>query len=46
MRDDARVPSVAVVGSGVMGGAISTRLIETGCRVAVFARRRRFRSSS
>ena len=31
-------PSVAVVGVGVMGGAIATRLLETGATVAVFDR--------
>jgi 2-hydroxy-3-oxopropionate reductase len=29
-------PSVALVGAGVMGGAIATRLLETGAKVAVF----------
>jgi 2-hydroxy-3-oxopropionate reductase len=29
-------PSVAVIGVGVMGAAIATRLVETGCRIAVF----------
>ena len=31
-------PSVAVVGVGVMGGAIATRLLETGATVIVFDR--------
>jgi len=35
---DSAAPSVAVVGVGVMGGAIATRLLETGARVAVFDR--------
>ncbi|SRR5579883_212733 len=29
-------PAVAVIGVGVMGAAIATRLVETGCRIAVF----------
>src|SRR5450755_1480502 len=36
MRDEDPGPSVAVVGAGVMGSAIATRLLETSCRVAVF----------
>ncbi len=35
---DSATPSVAVVGAGVMGGAIATRLLETGARVAAFDR--------
>ena len=33
---DQSIPSVAVIGVGVMGSAIATRLIDTGARVAVF----------
>ncbi len=36
MVNDAGAPAVAVVGAGVMGDAIATRLLETGCAVAVY----------
>lgn len=35
---DPASPTVAVVGVGVMGSAIATRLLETGARVAIFDR--------
>jgi len=34
--EEAEAQSVAVIGAGIMGSAIATRLIETGQRVAVF----------
>jgi 2-hydroxy-3-oxopropionate reductase len=37
---DSLSPRVAVIGVGVMGGAIATRLLETGATVAVFDRDR------